>query len=348
MRTSLSLLAVALVIAAGARCGPAEGGLHVAVDGELVPGVDFDRLTVTATSTDGTRPQSTTLEVKGAELAWPMTFNFLSGSRTATGSTLEVVARAWLGSQAVSIAVGHAELAPGSGASLDLFVARTGNPDAGDGGSEPPDGGEPADASVDAGSPDGGTPDAGPADGGPDDAGSIDAGPEDAGPADAGEPVDAGPPVPTFYRGINFNGGVVTINGNVWQSYTAALNAGLTTNATGFVNSNHSPTPPVGPDIYAMLNTCIWFNNDNLTVGIPVPNDGYEVYLWVLENYASNARSFDVRMEGALAASNLGTFPYPEWRRYGPYPVTVSDGVLNLEFVDDFGDPHIMGLELYR
>lgn len=345
------------MVVAGVRCGPPEAGLHVSVNGELIPGVDFDRLTVTATSLEGKRPESTTLELKGAELQWPMTFNFLSGARTGVGSSVEVVARAWLGTGAVSIAVGHAELAPGTGAALELFLTRDipfdeGDPE--DAGEDPAldDAGTETYGGVDGGVDGGGAmdasvPDAGAIDGGPVDAGTHDAGPTDAGMFDAGSP-DAGPQTPTFYRGINFNGGVVTINGNVWQSYAAAVNGGLTTNANGFVNSKHTPTPQVDADTYAVLNTCIWFNNADLYVDVPVPNDTYDVYLWVMENYKSNVRAFDVRMEGAIVATGLATMPYPEWRRFGPYPATVQDGVLDLDFLYKFGDPHIMGLELYR
>lgn len=338
------------------------------MNGELTPGLDFDRLTVTATSLEGKRPESTTLELKGAELQWPMTFNFLSGARSGVGTSVEVVARAWLGSGAVSIAVGHAELSPGTGSALELFLERDipieeGSPeDAGedstleDAGSQSDagmdggvDDGGMVDASVpgDAGPTDAGPTDAGPADAGPADAGVNDAGTSDAGAHDAGSP-DAGPQPPTFYRGINFNGGVVTINGNVWQSYAAAVNGGLTTNANGFVNSKLTPTPQVDADTYAVLNTCIWFNNADLHVDVPVANDTYDVYLWVLENYKSNVRAFDVRMEGAIAATGLATMPYLEWRRFGPYRVTVQDGLLDLDFLYRFGDPHIMGVELYR
>lgn len=310
----------------------------MSVDGELVPGVEFDRLSVTATSfEDGKALEPVTLELEGEELEWPMRFNFLSGEKTGPGTDVTVSAQAWLGEQRASSAEGKAILLPGSGAVLELFVGRAAQEDGG---------GEAGAVVVDAGMDAGNNGfDAGM------DAGTVqDAGQE----ADAGMTVDAGEPPPdagvqkSFYRGINLNGGAVTIDGNVWESWADAQAAGLTTNATGFVNGSLTPTPAVDADTSAMLNTAVWFNNASLWLDIPIANGDYEAYFWILENYMSNVRAFDLQVEGTTVATSIATLPLPEWRRYGPYQVSVQDGRLDVDVVYGRGDPHLMGIELYR
>lgn len=151
-----------------------------------------------------------------------------------------------------------------------------------------------------------------------------------------------------FVRGVNFNGGAVTIEGNAWQSYSAALAEGLTVNAPNVTTTTVTPSPAADAATNAMLNTAIWKQAADLQVGQPVSNGTYQVYLWVMENYQSNARSFGVRLEGVTVATGVGNLPLGAWRKYGPYTTTVSDGFLNLDLVAATGDTHLMGMAVFR
>jgi hypothetical protein len=151
-----------------------------------------------------------------------------------------------------------------------------------------------------------------------------------------------------FVRGINFNGGAVTIEGNAWQSYSAALSAGLTVNAPNLTTTSVTPNPATDASTSAMLNSAIWKQAADLQVGQPVSNGSYQVYLWVMENYQSNTRSFRVRLEGVEVASGVGNLTLGAWRKYGPYTTTVGDGFLNLDLVDTTGDTHLMGMAVFR
>lgn len=154
------------------------------------------------------------------------------------------------------------------------------------------------------------------------------------------------PPTGTLLKGINFNGAAATIEGQAWLSHAQALANGLSyTLSPNVWTSQVSPTPGVDGDTYAMLNTAVW-HPGSFGLRQTLPSGAYQIYLWVLENHQSNYRSFDLRLEGALAATSLGTLPYGEWRKYGPYAVTVSDGELALDLVRNFGDPHLMGLAI--
>ena len=79
-----------------------------------------------------------------------------------------------------------------------------------------------------------------------------------------------------------------------------------------------------------MLNTGLWRGSGNLSLAPTLPNGTYRIKLYVMENWQTNSRSFDVRLEGGVVATATGTLARGAWATYS-YPVTVSDGSLNLE-----------------
>jgi hypothetical protein len=102
-------------------CESARGGVHVVVEGPLVPGTDFDRLSVVAFQGGTTTPLAlATLE--GAELHLPATFNFESGPATPAGTPISVRATAELAGVVRSTASGDTTLAEKGGASLTLTL----------------------------------------------------------------------------------------------------------------------------------------------------------------------------------------------------------------------------------
>ena len=58
--------------------------------------------------------------------------------------------------------------------------------------------------------------------------------------------------------------------------------------------------------------------------------------------------SLDLQLEGASTATGLGSLAKGEWKKYGPYPVEVRDGVLDMALVARVGTPHVMGIEISR
>jgi hypothetical protein len=71
------------------------------------------------------------------------------------------------------------------------------------------------------------------------------------------------------------------------------------------------------------------------------------VYVWLLENYASSSRTFNLKLEGVTMASNLATMDLGDWQKYRPYTVIVADGTLNLSLQKVTGDPVIAGMALF-
>ncbi|WP_224240511.1 Kelch repeat-containing protein [Hyalangium gracile] len=102
-------------------CESTPGGVHVVVEGALVPGADFDRLSVVALQAGTSTPLGlATLE--GAQLHLPATFNFESGPATPAGTRLTVRATAERSGVVRSTASSEATLTEKGGARLTLTL----------------------------------------------------------------------------------------------------------------------------------------------------------------------------------------------------------------------------------
>ncbi len=114
-----------------------------------------------------------------------------------------------------------------------------------------------------------------------------------------------------FVKGINFNGGAVTVEGNSWISHSSALSSGLTFSPAPSVwTSQMTPSPTVNSATSSMLNSAV-YSTGNFSFSQSMSNGSYHVYFWVMENYQSNARAFDIRLEGNTVATQIGTMNIP-------------------------------------
>jgi hypothetical protein len=102
-------------------CETTPGGVHVVVEGALVPVTDFDRLSVVA-SQAGTGVPLALATLEGPELRLPATFNFESGPATPAGTRITVRATAELAGVVRSTASAETELAEKGGARLTLTL----------------------------------------------------------------------------------------------------------------------------------------------------------------------------------------------------------------------------------
>jgi len=161
------------------------------------------------------------------------------------------------------------------------------------------------------------------------------------------------PPAGTFVKGINLNGGAVTIEGHAWSSYASALTSGFSTNApSSGTASLPSLDPSTDADTRTMLESVLYRssppNGQGFRMSQTIANGTYQVYFWVVENYMSNNRDIDVKLEGATVDTAIADQAYQHWHKYGPYPVTVSDGTLDMDLLrHSKGDPEVSGLAIY-
>jgi chitodextrinase len=147
-----------------------------------------------------------------------------------------------------------------------------------------------------------------------------------------------------FKKGINFHGNAVTIEGNAWLAESAA---GITISPILRHSGNARFNPVTDSQTNAMLNSDIYSGN-TFSMKQALTNGTYLVYLWTVENFRANYRSFHVKLEGIqVTSSPIGLLPLNQWHKYGPYTVTVKDGVLNMELVRVTGDPMLTGMAIY-
>jgi hypothetical protein len=102
-------------------CESTPGGVHVVVEGTLVPGVDFDRLSVVALQ-PGTGDPLALATLEGPDLRLPATVNFESGPATPAGTRITVRATAERAGVVRSTAIGEAALTEKTGVRLTLTL----------------------------------------------------------------------------------------------------------------------------------------------------------------------------------------------------------------------------------
>jgi hypothetical protein len=154
------------------------------------------------------------------------------------------------------------------------------------------------------------------------------------------------PPPATFIKGINLNGGAVTVNGNPWLSDMAARADGFSNSNATFSNTR-TYSPAVDPDTNTMLRSGIWCSVCNVSFSQTLPNGSYDIYLWTVEDYQTNYRAWNLVLQNVQVASGLGRMPLNEWRRHGPFPATVTNGLLTATMVRVAGDPSVQGIEIW-
>lgn len=152
-----------------------------------------------------------------------------------------------------------------------------------------------------------------------------------------------------FVKGINFGGGAVEIGGDRWLSYPEALATGLATPGATVATTYYIPAPYASRGTRTMLNSVI-FKTQTLEIEQTLPNDSYALYLWIMENYQTHWHTLELRVAGQSVAQGLGYLPFRGWARYGPYPVTVTEGRLHLSLTtnDPNIDAHLMGMSLHK
>ncbi|MDQ0890895.1 chitodextrinase/beta-mannanase [Paenibacillus sp. V4I9] len=150
-----------------------------------------------------------------------------------------------------------------------------------------------------------------------------------------------------FVRGINFGGPAVTIEGQNWLAGNNSLIT-YSANVKTYINSPAiTPVPAVDSATSTMLNSNIYASASDFTVTQPLPNGSYQLYLWSLENYQANSRSFHVFLEGVqVTTAPIGGLSLNSWAKYGPYSVTVTDGILNMDVRRVTGDPGLTGMAI--
>ena len=108
-----------------------------------------------------------------------------------------------------------------------------------------------------------------------------------------------------------------------------------------------APKPAVDAPTRAMLTSSLIGSKDGLGLSLMLPLGQYQILVYVMETGLTNSRAFDLELNGELAAVGLGALASGAWARYGPYPVTITSGTLELVAKARKGVPQLMGLEIW-
>ncbi len=157
-----------------------------------------------------------------------------------------------------------------------------------------------------------------------------------------------------FVMGTAFGGPSVTIEGNKWLSYSSALSKGFSQSG-GSLGQTWNVTYLPSPDsnTKTMLNNGLWktgtANGVGFTLSQTLANGSYQVYLWEVEDGSNHSRNMNVILQGSTVATGIGDQLVGHWSKYGPYPATVTNGILTLKLVRGTkGDPQAMGIAIFK
>ncbi|WP_242928739.1 Ig-like domain-containing protein [Pontibacter vulgaris] len=142
-----------------------------------------------------------------------------------------------------------------------------------------------------------------------------------------------------LYRAINLNGEVLTIDGEAWESRSAA---NLTYTGRAFENQTIVLNPATDAARAKMIRSSVWERNGILKVSLAaMPNASYDVYIYTWEDNA--AENYSLYLEGKkIIDRNSGSAG--SWAKLGPYRVDLTDGTLNI--TTSGGAVNLSGLEI--
>ena len=138
--------------------------------------------------------------------------------------------------------------------------------------------------------------------------------------------IDVLPSGEGFYRAININGPELVIDGNTWEASGAAPAFSIV-NGTGFSDQTVTLSPEVDAARAHMIRSGLWGNNVEVSLGA-IPTGSYDIYVYVWEDNFPEV--FTLNLQGAAVESNINSGAAGSWQRLGPYPVNITESVLNV------------------
>lgn len=163
-------------------------------------------------------------------------------------------------------------------------------------------------------------------------------------------PVDLPPIEGALVRGVNFNGkGGFETDGYRWTSQADSKANGMMLRDVENLTTDLKPQPGTDENTQLLLNSSIG-QTGSLKIDQIIYGAEYEIYFWFMENQRGVRRSMTVEIEGDVVETEMGDLPYKGWARFGPYPVDLSDGELNivLTTADSSQKAEVMGMLLVK
>ena len=151
-------------------------------------------------------------------------------------------------------------------------------------------------------------------------------------------------------RGVNFNGkGGFEMSNYRWTSQADSKANGMMLRDVEELTTDLQPQPATDENTQLLLSSSI-AQTGSLKIDQIIYGAEYEIYFWFMENQRGARRSMSVEIEGEIVETEMGNLPYKGWSRFGPYPVNLSDGELNivLTTADPSQKAEVMGMLLVK
>lgn len=142
-----------------------------------------------------------------------------------------------------------------------------------------------------------------------------------------------------FYRAINLFGPALTIDGNQFEASAGAPN--FTSFGATYANQSIPLIPTASGNLASMIRSCIW-GNPSIAVS-NVPAGTYQIYVYTWEDNFSS--TYSLAVEGTTVLSNAASGPGGTWKKSGPFPVSLTDGTINISAIGP--DATISGIEIW-
>lgn len=142
---------------------------------------------------------------------------------------------------------------------------------------------------------------------------------------------------------VNFEGPTLTVDG---IRFLSESESGVVVSGNRFSNQAVNLVPTAPSTLAQLIRSSVWGNNSRpLTVRVPnLPNNTYSVYFYTWED--NNSQIFSISIENQEVLQNYTSGNAGNWKKHGPYRVTISDGALDLRTTG--GDANLSALEIWN
>lgn len=155
-----------------------------------------------------------------------------------------------------------------------------------------------------------------------------------------------------FVLGVNLGGDAVTINGNLWQSETAASANGYSVITAGSFEQftyGGTPDPAVDASTSTMLKDVRYvpFGTPSVTIHQTVPSgQAYVLQLWAYEAVQGFGRSADI--SGDVASTNFDNLPLLGWEARSLTTGIINDGSIDFTITTVNNQPVLGGFAIFK
>ncbi|WP_417747209.1 PSD1 and planctomycete cytochrome C domain-containing protein [Rosistilla oblonga] len=143
----------------------------------------------------------------------------------------------------------------------------------------------------------------------------------------------------SFFRGLNFNGPAVLIDGNRWEGKDSE---NYECKDKAFEQQGVALVPATDPQRAQMIRSSRW--NGNRVLLKNLPNETFTVFLYVWED--NRGETFDISLDGKTVVAQFSSGAAGHWQRLGPWYVDVTKGTI--ELTSRGGAANFSGVELWR